>query len=135
MAPYEADAQMAYLARRGDVHAVITEDSDLLTYGCPRVLFKMDKAGGGEEICVSDLERCRELPMAGFTHDMFMEVSATRCCAGSDGALWLVGMAACTPGCCQWRAGGVHGAFIPAHYRSLHVAFLTGFYGPCCDAA
>jgi hypothetical protein len=37
VAPYEADAQMAYLARRGDVHAVITEDSDLLVYGCPRV--------------------------------------------------------------------------------------------------
>ncbi len=37
VAPYEADAQMAYLARRGDVWAVLTEDSDLLTYGCPRV--------------------------------------------------------------------------------------------------
>ncbi len=37
VAPYEADAQMAYLALRGDVHAVITEDGDLLTYGCPRV--------------------------------------------------------------------------------------------------
>jgi hypothetical protein len=37
VAPYEADAQMAYLAISGDVHAVITEDSDLLVYGCPRV--------------------------------------------------------------------------------------------------
>ena len=37
VAPYEADAQMAYLAINGDVHAVITEDSDLLVYGCPRV--------------------------------------------------------------------------------------------------
>lgn len=37
MAPYEADAQMAFLAISGSVHAVITEDSDLLTYGCPRV--------------------------------------------------------------------------------------------------
>jgi len=36
VAPYEADAQMAYLARNGAVHAVITEDSDLLAYGCPR---------------------------------------------------------------------------------------------------
>lgn len=39
MAPYEADAQMAFLAISGSVHAVITEDSDLLTYGCPRVRF------------------------------------------------------------------------------------------------
>ncbi len=40
VAPYEADAQMAFLARSTfahAVHAVITEDSDLLTYGCPRV--------------------------------------------------------------------------------------------------
>lgn len=37
VAPYEADAQMAFLAISGAVHAVITEDSDLLTYGCPRV--------------------------------------------------------------------------------------------------
>ncbi len=37
VAPYEADAQMAFLAKSRSVHAVITEDSDLLTYGCPRV--------------------------------------------------------------------------------------------------
>lgn len=37
VAPYEADAQMAFLALNGHVHAVITEDSDLLAYGCPRV--------------------------------------------------------------------------------------------------
>lgn len=36
VAPYEADAQMAYLARKGDVQLIVTEDSDLLAYGCPR---------------------------------------------------------------------------------------------------
>ena len=56
VAPYEADAQLAYLAtNRGlvdpksgkglGVAAVITEDSDLLAYGCPNVLYKMDKFG------------------------------------------------------------------------------------------
>jgi exonuclease 1 len=35
VAPYEADAQLAYLALTGNVDAVITEDSDLLPYGCP----------------------------------------------------------------------------------------------------
>ena len=37
VAPFEADAQMAYLAVNNVVHSVITEDSDLLPYGCPRV--------------------------------------------------------------------------------------------------
>jgi len=37
VAPFEADAQMAYLAVNDLVHSVITEDSDLLPYGCPRV--------------------------------------------------------------------------------------------------
>ena len=37
VAPYEADAQMAYLAYSGRVDVVVTEDSDLLCYGCPVV--------------------------------------------------------------------------------------------------
>jgi len=37
VAPYEADAQMAYLTLIGEAYAVITEDSDLLAYGCERV--------------------------------------------------------------------------------------------------
>ena len=41
VAPFEADAQMAYLAVNELVHAVITEDSDLLPYGCPRVRHKL----------------------------------------------------------------------------------------------
>ena len=37
MAPYEADAQMAFLAINGRVDVVLTEDSDMLPYGCPKV--------------------------------------------------------------------------------------------------
>ena len=37
VAPYEADAQMAFLARNGHVDLVITEDSDLVAYGCSQV--------------------------------------------------------------------------------------------------
>jgi hypothetical protein len=37
VAPYEADAQMAYLAIHGHVDVIITEDSDLIAYGCPQV--------------------------------------------------------------------------------------------------
>jgi len=54
VAPYEADAQMAFLAKSRSVHAVITEDSDLLTYGCPRVRFSIACCGES----VSCLSRC-----------------------------------------------------------------------------
>ena len=41
VAPYEADAQLAYLsdleAEKGGIAAVITEDSDLMAYGCQAV--------------------------------------------------------------------------------------------------
>jgi exonuclease-1 len=41
VAPYEADAQLAYLStletEKGGIAAVITEDSDLIAYGCPAV--------------------------------------------------------------------------------------------------
>ncbi|CAB0020367.1 unnamed protein product [Nesidiocoris tenuis] len=40
VAPYEADAQLAYLNLAGFAHIVITEDSDLLLFGCERVISK-----------------------------------------------------------------------------------------------
>ncbi|KAJ3569188.1 hypothetical protein NP233_g5213 [Leucocoprinus birnbaumii] len=42
VAPYEADAQLAYLERVGLVSAILTEDSDLLVFGCRNVLLKLD---------------------------------------------------------------------------------------------
>ncbi len=47
VAPYEADAQLAFLAsiplESGGVSAVVSEDSDLVAYGCRKVLFKFDR--------------------------------------------------------------------------------------------
>lgn len=43
VAPYEADPQLAFLVREGVCAAAITEDSDLVPYGCPRMLFKLDE--------------------------------------------------------------------------------------------
>ncbi len=42
VAPYEADAQMAYMERIGLVQGILTEDSDLLVFGCRNVLLKLD---------------------------------------------------------------------------------------------
>jgi len=40
VSPFEADAQLAYMCRVGWIDAAISEDSDLLAYGCPRAFFQ-----------------------------------------------------------------------------------------------
>lgn len=39
VAPYESDAQLAFLTKNGMAHAVVTEDSDLIAFGCERVSY------------------------------------------------------------------------------------------------
>jgi len=56
VAPYEADAQLAYLSRNNLVDFIISEDSDLLVYQCSRVLYKFDyKTEKGREIVHSNI--------------------------------------------------------------------------------
>lgn len=38
----QADAQLAYLVRQGHAHCVLSLDSDLLIYGCPRLAVPLD---------------------------------------------------------------------------------------------
>ena len=74
VAPYEADAQLAYLAKIKYVDLVITEDSDMLALGCQRVLFKLDlDSGYGVEINLADLAKCKELDFSLFNHDKFLQ--------------------------------------------------------------
>lgn len=42
ISPYESDAQLAYLQRIRYIDYIMTEDSDLILYGCDRILFKYD---------------------------------------------------------------------------------------------
>lgn len=74
VAPYEADAQMTFLALNKHVDAVITEDSDLIPFGCPRIIYKMDKYGQGVEFQYSRLQNTKELNLAGFTKQMILEM-------------------------------------------------------------
>ncbi|XP_010221670.1 PREDICTED: exonuclease 1-like, partial [Tinamus guttatus] len=70
VAPYEADAQLAYLNKTGMVQAIITEDSDLLAFGCKKVFLKIDKFGNGLEIDQSRLGNCKQLGNV-FTEEKF----------------------------------------------------------------
>ncbi|KAK1368860.1 Exonuclease 1 [Heracleum sosnowskyi] len=74
VAPYEADAQMTFLAVSKLVDAVITEDSDLIPFGCPRIIYKMDKFGQGVEFQSSRLQQNKDLNLTGFTKQMFLEM-------------------------------------------------------------
>ncbi|XP_051004234.1 exonuclease 1 [Acomys russatus] len=70
VAPYEADAQLAYLNKAGVVQAVITEDSDLLAFGCKKVILKMDQFGNGLEVDQARLGMCKQLGDV-FTEEKF----------------------------------------------------------------
>ncbi|CAH1246509.1 EXO1 [Branchiostoma lanceolatum] len=71
VAPYEADAQLAYLNKCGIAQAVITEDSDLLAFGCDRVIFKLDLNGNGVMIEKHRLSQCLKIKAQNFTFDKF----------------------------------------------------------------
>jgi 5'-3' exonuclease len=76
VAPYEADSQLAYLAKINYIDLNVTEDSDLLCCGCP-VLFKLgttkqDKSDYcpptlGRLVRFEDLAMCTELDLTDFT--------------------------------------------------------------------
>lgn len=70
VAPYEADAQLAYLNKIGIAQAVITEDSDLLAFGCNKVVLKVDKYGNGIEIDKARFGKCKQLGDV-FTEEKF----------------------------------------------------------------
>ncbi|XP_067901432.1 exonuclease 1 isoform X3 [Heterodontus francisci] len=70
VAPYEADAQLAYLNKIGIAQAVITEDSDLLAFGCKKVVLKVDKYGNGMEIDKAQFGKCKQLGDV-FTEEKF----------------------------------------------------------------
>lgn len=80
---------MAYLAMNGKVAAVITEDSDLLLFGCPRVVFKLDKNGYGEQIVLESLGNCKEMPLYNLSFKQFRQMCIL---SGCDYLPSVVGM-------------------------------------------
>ncbi|ADV20650.1 Exonuclease, putative [Cryptococcus gattii WM276] len=83
VAPYEADAQLCFLEREGYVDGIITEDSDLLVFGCKRasrVIFKLDKDGQCVWIHRDRLAKVREFPMHGWTDMHFRRMAMLSGC-------------------------------------------------------
>ena len=72
IAPYEADVELAFLARHHLVDFVITQDGDSLVYGCEKVLFKLTSEGKGDEIQYRNVLNASELDIRDFSSEMFM---------------------------------------------------------------
>ncbi|KAL3272457.1 hypothetical protein HHI36_013937 [Cryptolaemus montrouzieri] len=71
VAPYESDAELAYLNLKGIADVVITEDSDLVLFGCTAVFFKMDVNGNGRLVEKEKLPLCMNMKPDQYTFDKF----------------------------------------------------------------
>ncbi|KAI4627485.1 uncharacterized protein J4E87_004048 [Alternaria ethzedia] len=67
VAPYEADSQLAYLERKGIIHGVLSEDSDLLVFGVKCLITKLDKYGECIEVNRNHFTACREVSFVGWS--------------------------------------------------------------------
>lgn len=73
VAPYEADAQMCYLEKEGLVDGLLTEDSDLLVFGCSTVLYKWNKEGSVVELKKERLVQCKDFRLDGWSQQDFRQ--------------------------------------------------------------
>ncbi len=80
VAPYEADAQLVYLERKGIIHGILSEDSDLLVFGAKSLLTKLDQYGDCVEINRNDFTACREVSLVGWTDEEFRRMAILSGC-------------------------------------------------------
>ena len=80
VAPYEADAQMVYLERKGVIDGILSEDSDLLVFGAKCLLTKLDQYGNCIEINKADFCACREISLTGWTDTEFRRMAILSGC-------------------------------------------------------
>ncbi|KAK0544796.1 hypothetical protein OC846_005920 [Tilletia horrida] len=89
VAPYEADAQLAFLEKEQIIDAILTEDSDMLVFGCQTVLFKLDSDGNCIEIRQSRFTANKTVSFVGWTIQDFRHMSILSGCDYLDS---IIGM-------------------------------------------
>ena len=80
VAPYEADAQLAYLEKKGIINGVLSEDSDLLVFGVQRLLTKLDQYGNCIEVNRNEFSACRDISLIGWTDADFRTMAILSGC-------------------------------------------------------
>ncbi|KAK6582683.1 hypothetical protein PZA11_005091 [Diplocarpon coronariae] len=80
VAPYEADAQMVYLERKGIIDGILSEDSDLLVFGAKCLLTKLDQYGNCIEINKADFSACKEITLTGWSDKEFRTMAILSGC-------------------------------------------------------
>ncbi len=80
VAPYEADAQLAFLCSAGLVDFIISEDSDLTLFGCKKILFKLSYTGHGILYEREKLGPCLGARADSFSFDKFRRMCITSGC-------------------------------------------------------
>ncbi|KAF7860593.1 uncharacterized protein EAF02_010827 [Botrytis sinoallii] len=80
VAPYEADAQMVYLERKGIIDGILSEDSDLLVFGAKCLLTKLDQYGNCIEVNKADFCACKDVNLTGWSDAEFRRMAILSGC-------------------------------------------------------
>ncbi|ETV67030.1 hypothetical protein H257_16608 [Aphanomyces astaci] len=80
VAPYEADAELAHLSLTNYVDIVISEDSDLIPYGCATILYKMNDHGQAVEFRRRHIGACESFSFIGWSELQFLQLCVLAGC-------------------------------------------------------
>ena len=80
VAPYEADAQLVFLEKKGVIHGILSEDSDMLVFGAQRLLTKLDQYGECILFRRARFTACREVNLAGWSDKEFRTMAIMSGC-------------------------------------------------------
>jgi len=80
VAPYEADAQLAYLSKIGYISGVISEDSDLIVFESVKILYKLEPSGNVKEFCPKDLQFHPNYNLKNWSQERFLQMCVLSGC-------------------------------------------------------